>query len=74
MNCPYCYLDTAGHHQPSCPYWKPFYSVEKDIAQLPAPLGWICPVCGKGMSPFVTECDCVHPAQLSILESNSSVG
>ena len=23
-----------------------------------APLGWQCPVCGKGLSPYVTECSC----------------
>lgn len=21
--------------------------------------GWICPICGKGKSPWVQECDCV---------------
>lgn len=22
-------------------------------------IGWKCPVCGRGMSPFVDHCDCV---------------
>jgi len=24
-----------------------------------APVGWICPKCGKGLAPWVRECDCV---------------
>lgn len=26
--------------------------------------GWICPVCGKGNSPFVKQCDC-QPYQVT---------
>ncbi len=22
------------------------------------PIGWICPVCGAGLSPFALKCDC----------------
>ena len=24
----------------------------------PSMIGWVCPVCGKGLSPFITECSC----------------
>lgn len=27
--------------------------------------GWICPVCGKGLSPYVRECDCWTPKIIS---------
>lgn len=23
-------------------------------------IGWICPVCGAGVSPFATICSCAH--------------
>jgi len=26
--------------------------------KLGAPKGWVCPVCGKGLSPFTPSCDC----------------
>ena len=29
----------------------------KDIA-LGGPVGWICPVCGRGQSPYSTYCPC----------------
>lgn len=33
-----------------------------DFTTKPAPmLGWICPVCGSGMSPFATKCPCKMP-------------
>ena len=28
-------------------------------------LAWICPVCGAGMSPYVTKCDCTKSYTLS---------
>jgi len=32
----------------------------KEEKQSPAPLyGWVCPVCGKGNSPYSTNCPCV---------------
>lgn len=38
------------------------YLAEKKIEQLPsAPpslQGWVCPVCGRGLSPFTTVCPC----------------
>lgn len=25
---------------------------------LPSPTGWVCPVCGRGISPYIDKCDC----------------
>ena len=30
-----------------------------DFPSFPSKFGWICPVCGEGKAPFLTECDCV---------------
>jgi len=50
--CPYCNF-TGGAHETNCPMAKQ--------PERPAMVGWICPVCGKGVSPFMPSCDGYHP-------------
>jgi uncharacterized OB-fold protein len=30
----------------------------------PPPLGWRCPVCGRGLAPHVSVCDCTTSLEL----------
>lgn len=55
-NNPNCCLS-----QSSCMHVGPHSICEDHKPQrLPqiALTGWVCPVCGKGLSPFVSECSC----------------
>lgn len=40
-----------------------FCDKHKDKEPVPAGMGygWICPVCGRGMSPYATVCHCKSP-------------
>ena len=31
---------------------------ESDTINPPKMVGWICPVCGRGLSPYTTVCPC----------------
>lgn len=44
---------------------KPRPMTLKDLSSMakPPPVGWCCPVCGRGISPTVTTCD--HGGQMS---------
>lgn len=54
-------LDSSGAC-PRCgyPLQTPAVSnAPRDPAPAPSgPVGWVCPVCGRGMSPFATQCPC----------------
>jgi len=30
------------------------------------PIGWVCPVCGKGLAPWARECGCVQPQYVMV--------
>jgi len=36
---------------------------EKD--NLPKMYGWICPVCGRGLSPYTTSCPCTEKWEIT---------
>ena len=38
-----------------------------------APMGWCCPVCGRGLAPHVNECSCVDNS-VNILERMKHLG
>lgn len=43
---------------------SPSQTFEPTKAPQPAgPSGWVCPVCGSGLSPFMTRCPCVPYVQ-----------
>ena len=40
---------------------KPAEKILKDInndLSKPTNKGWVCPICGRGVSPIVTHCEC----------------
>lgn len=49
-----CPITTAGrNHLPNCVNNPLIYT-----SPLVAPIGWTCPVCNGGVSPFTTRCPC----------------
>ena len=50
FKCPYCTKDSAGNHDPDCPLANQTIPL--------TPTGWICPVCGRGCSPWESTCPC----------------
>jgi rubredoxin len=50
--CPFCNLTTGGEHEEHCP-------LRSTVQRNSVPLGWICPVCGRGNSPFTPTCPCI---------------
>ena len=63
------YIDTAGNY-----HWSDTETghhvfkndgsttgqVRSETINPPKMYGWICPVCGRGMSPFTTSCPCTE--------------
>lgn len=48
-----CTCGSSGAHYPPCPF--------APVSPQAAPLqftGWVCPVCGGGVGPFVQRCPC----------------
>ena len=45
--CGLCQAETIIVHEDYCHLYQP-------------PLGWRCPVCGRGLAPDVKECSCVR--------------
>ena len=35
------------------------------VEQTPKMIGWICPVCGRGLSPFTTVCPCKNKWEIT---------
>lgn len=71
--CPYCQQDSAGNHESTCPFFYASTSPEL-IAKELLPRGWVCPVCGSGVSPLATKCPCTDsPRPIDFLVCISSL-
>ena len=57
--CAYCRLDTAGDHEIHCRLHPSKFKGGADAHASPPLIGWTCPICGGGMSPFTDRCPCV---------------
>ncbi len=58
--CPMC--DKQEHeHTPECPSLKPGVAEYCAFFSSP-PQGWRCPVCGHGVSPYLSLCPCQDKA------------
>ncbi len=61
--CPYCTVDTTGKHEANCPNntlggFGPAERIPEYPLLSGAPVGWICPLCGRANSPFTATCPC----------------
>lgn len=56
--CPYCEVDTAGQHRYGCPC-RDEAATYTHTVYAPPPVGWRCPVCGRGNAPSQPFCPCV---------------
>lgn len=65
--CSQCRLDTGGNHEVDCPL-NPDNQIEPVDQRVAQPLvGWTCPACGGGLSPFVSRCPCI-PLPAPVIE------
>jgi len=57
--CPNCgtELGSGGCPNPNCPS-KTYYGSIKLYPEKKT--GWICPICGGGVSPYIDKCPCKH--------------
>lgn len=56
-SCPYCEMTTGGQHDPSCVLSEDRIKT-RGLPVVQGPVGWICPVCGRGNSPYALSCPC----------------
>jgi hypothetical protein len=49
-------------------------AMTKDVDEVyyPAPKGWICPVCGRGLAPWTSECPCYQANYRRYTVSNTT--
>lgn len=75
--CLYCQQDSAGNHESTCPLISPLLSTSHEmVAKELLPRGWVCPVCGAGVSPIATKCPCTewhHPLDFMVCLSSVQV-
>lgn len=67
-NCIYCRITSAGEHESHCP----LHPSKTKPQQFPS-CGWICPVCGAGLSPFISICPCRSGPYKIICENPTTV-
>jgi DNA-directed RNA polymerase subunit RPC12/RpoP len=60
--------DTTMGYCNSC-HIKLSYTVDMNT-----PTGWRCPVCGRGLSPWVTECPCYLHIPFNVPTTSGSSG
>ena len=83
MKCPDCEKRGIPKDTQLCPNcgYDFIKNIRKDILpepvefEIPSLIGWTCPVCGMGNSPFSLTCPCKQP--ISIVYSagdNSNIG
>jgi uncharacterized OB-fold protein len=53
VTCSCCRVDTGGNHEWDCPNHP---NNQKSTLESGGLTGWICPKCGRGLSPYITEC------------------
>lgn len=59
--CPWCGepTTTGGCVNPNCPQKHRYPGVAELAKVYPQPpTGWVCPVCGRGLAPWVQSCPC----------------
>ena len=53
------YTDTAGKlHWTDTDTGEHVYPSQSETINPPKMYGWICPVCGRGLSPYTNVCPC----------------
>ncbi len=65
--CQFCQMDTAGSHEDGCPARPRTPGLQMgSIREVTGPMGWVCPTCGAGISPFAQACPhCAPPMRVT---------
>lgn len=58
LTCMYCSMDSAGNHEPQCPFYP---GNPKGYQVYATQYGWICPKCGAVYGPMKVECVRCNP-------------
>lgn len=61
--CPGCGTHGLGH-KAGCA-WEASHVISAP-KQVPAPVGWLCPRCGRGNSPTCVTCPCIPPPPMVV--------